>query len=280
MKQVKSHQEFNVRLFSRRRRFFLIGIGAVLLSVCMAVFAILPLVQANIAQFQKVAQERTRLQSLQRKVIGLDELGYLQESANLKNVEAALPSEKPLLQLLASTNAVASEAGVAISDIDTSPGRLATQSGVASGSATTIAAPVVQRPQRLASGVDILVIELKVKGTLAQIRTFLRLVEQQTPLTDVTEIQLSNVEAAGAAENAQTDSFEARVTLTTYYFTQAITVSVEKELPEIGQAEQTFLESLANFRYVEFQKAPQIQGGGLQDLFGVKNDVKSDVENP
>jgi hypothetical protein len=253
-------KDVNLKRMLFVRRYLVLGLVMLIIGLVLIVVAIVPQVSRIYSLQSTVKKEDLNLKKLQQKVKSLREIDYLQAYTSNNKVELALPSEKPLLQLLTSSNFVAQDAGVSISDIDTTPGSLASASA-------SLDAPVPE--QLVQPGLDTLqtlTIELNVKGTLSQIYTFLEKIEQVTPITQVTRLQLSS---SLTNNTSSTEVFESKMQLTTYYFTQPIFVTVDEPLPEIGTKEQNFLNALDSFIFPEFQKQQQIQGGGSQDLFGI-----------
>jgi Tfp pilus assembly protein PilO len=247
------------------RRFLLISIVLALLAMSLVFFAIMP-------QFQLIFDTQTTLQSqrkaltvLQNKVSSLGELPALQAFEKSKQVDLALPSKKPLLQLIASTNAVAQESGVKITNIELSPGKIST----GSARVGAVVGPNARSIETKQGDNDILTIEIEIKGTLGQINQFVDQLERVTPIIDITQIQLERAVNVPSVSASPSEEFHADMTLTTYYFTKALVVGVDTPLPEIGKAEQDFLTQLDTFIFPEVPDQNSIQGGGQFDLFGV-----------
>jgi hypothetical protein len=114
---------------------------------------------------------------------------------------------------------------------------------------------------------------LEVQGTFQQIQDFLLEVEQISPFTTVTEMEISG-QLADVSERDSSQIFRAKLTTETYFFTQAITVRVESALPIIATPEQTVLNALAAFAPSELPEQTEVRGGGLEDLFNL-NKIES-----
>ncbi len=262
-------------LFSRRYVLFaglmvIIGLGIVILGVFAQISGLIDLVNANNTAHETTVQ-------LQKKAKSLQEVNYLEEFSKSSQVDLALPSEKPLLQLITGVNSVAQQAGVSISDVTTSPGKLATQSAVLNlnGTVSSPTSSGLDDTKSTVNGVNILTIGMKARGSLAQINSFLDLIEKITPITQATRLKLAidtnqaaPKVASGSAAPVTGSQYEAELELSTYYFSQPISVTIDTPLPSIGVKEEAFLKSLDTFQFPDYQKQQQIQGGGSTDLFG------------
>jgi prefoldin subunit 5 len=270
-------KNINIQLLLYTRRFLWVGIGMGIAAALVFLFAILPLVQQVYDLNDQVQQQTRALQSLQQKIQALNVVSDLTEFQDNDKVELALPSEKPLLPLLASVNGIAKNANVAVSDIETSPGRLATGSAAPNKSTnpgTPAAVPIVTGSQKPANApYEVLTIQVTVKGQLKEINSFIEQVEHATPMINVSQIELNSLEKkVGTSVGNNENTFEAKLNLTTYYFVKSILVGVDDNLPQIGEKEKTFLQSLASYTTIAVDKQQSIQGGGLNDLFGASGE--------
>jgi Tfp pilus assembly protein PilO len=283
----RSLNDMNWRLFVQTRQPFLLAVTALLFSLILVIFAILPQIQQLVDVRADVDTRQVELTKLQDKVNKLLELQDFVQGNRIQQVDVALPGGKPLLELLAATQYTASASGVALSDVVTSPGKLfnATPQPVATGSslvdatqtAGAVASNIAPQPvvptavgqgNRLKNGADPLVVAMKVTGSIDQINAFLAGVEKQTPFTNISSFKL---DTSGFVSPTPTDSplYQASITLTTYSYTQPISVTLDAPVPDIGPTEQVFLDSLDNFSYAKIELPSTIIGGGSQDLFGV-----------
>jgi len=269
-------KKIDLRAFFNSRRYLVyamlmvvIGVGIILVEVVPQMSGLIDLVSAN-------NQEQSTVKALQTKVTSLQQVNYLSEFSMSKQVDLALPSEKPLLQLLTGVNTVAQQAGVTLSDIETSPGKLASSSATAQPLVTGSTA--IDDSSTEIPGVNILTIVLKAHGSLDQINNFLDAVEKITPITQATQLKLildptiisGGTIATASGTVGSPDRFEADLHLSTYYFAQPISVAVDAQLPTIGPKEETFLKSLNSYQFPNYQQQQQIQGGGSSDLFGAQ----------
>jgi len=253
-------------LFTTRKYLFFAG-AMVLICVCILLFGVFGQVSSIVDLYSASNKEDVSAKALQSKFNALQQVSYLDEFAKSDKVNLALPSEKPLLQLISGVNTVAQSAGVSLSDIETAPGKLATQSAATSTGAN---ASVVVDTASTIPGVNVLTIGLKAHGTLAQINTFLDGIEKITPITQASKLKLSVLPAAPGTPAAfgAPQIYEAELELSTYYYSQAISVAVDAPLPTIGGKEETFLNTLDTYQFPDYQKQQQVQGGGSSDLFG------------
>jgi hypothetical protein len=198
---------------------------------------------------------------LEKKVQELEGVTTSVAYAQSDQVNQALPSRKPLLELLTNMNSVVQSSQVVITNIELSPGQ------IASAGADTTDVPVPLTPVKTGAGdYDELEIEMSAEGTLDQINSFLNSVEKIVPTTTVTKLSLEKQ----PQKTGQTQQrFEADLALTSYYFTKPVSAAIDAPLPPIGPAEEEVLAKLKTFTYTPLVKQQMIQGGGLEDLFGV-----------
>lgn len=266
-------QDINIRRLLFVRRFMAISVVMALVAVCMVLFAILPQVQQIVETRSTIARENTTLQNLQRKIAGLTQVNDLVEYAQRDKVDAALPVQKPLLALLDSARRVSAESGARIMSIETAPGRLASVSAQQSTTPPSVVGQETPPPASVPTmasdgqvhGVDKMDIAVVVQGNIDQISAFVSLIEQSTPITNVTELQLTDLLSTMSGPT----EFSAELRLSSYYFTRAIEVAVDSPLPETGVKERAFLQELEQYTVAEpVVQSQQVEGGGREDLFG------------
>lgn len=275
----------NWRLMLQTRQSFLIAILSIVLSVMLAIFAILPQIQQVFSDREEVQLKQDELTKLQTKVNKLLELKDFVQSDRIQKVDLILPSGKPLLELMAATQYTASVSGVSVFDVLVTPGLLASSSAQQASAAAqldsiqatgTIVTPTGTPaelnaqglPTRLANGADSLDVSMKVLGTLAQINQFLSGVERQTPFTNITSFKL-DAATIQSPTPINEPLFEAEITLTTYSYARPISVALDTPVPDIGPTEQAFLDKLEDFSYARIALPTEVLGGGLEDLFKV-----------
>lgn len=263
-------KELNLRRLFFVRRFLVLAVVMGVVSVIIILFALLPQVQQIIETQGVITRENTVLQGLQRKLLALSQVNDLAEYANRDKVNEALPIQKPLLPLLETARRVSGESGARITSIETAPGKLASisaQRATAPVNPAATPAPIaVAVDHGQVHGVDKMDVTVTIQGNINQISDFISRIEKSTPVTNVTEIQLTDMQSttAGPAE------FAAQLRLSSYYFTRPIEVAVDAPLPETGANERAFLQELD--QYVVTQQnthSSEVEGGGREDLFGV-----------
>ncbi|MBW7944777.1 hypothetical protein H3C70_05270 [Patescibacteria group bacterium] len=271
-------KQINYRRLIFVRRFLILSVIMAIVSVCIALFAVLPQIEQIIQTQNMIRTENTTLQNLRRKIQGLAQVNDLEEYANKDKVDQALPFQKPLLPVLETARRVSLQTGARLTSIETSPGKLASISAqqasvtsvTATGAAQTTSTPASAQQYDVSGdqvhGVDKMDIEVTIQGTLAQISAFISEIERSTPITNVTEIRLDNeVRSADG-----TSEFTANLRLSAYYFTRAIQVAIDAPLPETGAKERAFLQELETYTIGnQTTQSMTVEGGGRDDLFGI-----------
>ena len=252
------------------RRFALLSLATLIVSIATGFFIFFVEIPHILQLRQDVKTEQAKSTLLNQKVQDLQTAYALETADNQRKVNLALPSQKPLLPLLAGVDISSQGSGAAVTQIEATPGKLLPLGPngqplpVASGSAALADTTLV--PSKV-NGVDTLHIIVTVKGTLTQVHAFIDRVETMTPFTDITEIKLSSLDFG----TQNTGQFEAKLGLTAFYYTQAIQLTVDSALPVIGAKEQKFLQNIDSLSFSQSAQSQQngISGGGLKDLFGV-----------
>ncbi len=262
-------------LFNTRKYLFFAG-TMVVISVTILLVGVAAQASGFLDLITASNQEQPVLQSLKNKVQGLKQVNYLTEFSQNSQVDLALPSGKPLLQLISGVNAVAQQAGVTLSDIQTTPGKLATKSATTS---VGIVTPGITDTTSNIPGVNVLTVGMIAHGNLDQINTFLDGIEKITPITQASKLRLTlapvipvlpgSVLATNSAF-PKADRYDAELALSTYYFAQSISLTTDSPLPPIGAKEEAFLKKLSVFQFPSYQQQQQVQGGGSTDLFGAQ----------
>lgn len=257
--QDKKNPQFNAKIFFSTRRNLAVAIGLFVTSALLVVFAIIPQIQQSLELNQELAQEKPRLDKLKQKLVELQNIQFTPEFAQAEIVNSALPSKKPLLELLTSLNTIAVTNSVTIEDFSLNPGLIATD-------AAGLQAALTQR--KSATAVDTLDVEMNVLGTFANVGKFIIDLEKISPFTTINKLSLSSIQSGDDFTGEQKDM---RVQLVTksYFFTQTVSASIEAPLPELSQKEQAVLQDLTQFSKNDLPEQIEITGGGLEDLFGV-----------
>jgi Tfp pilus assembly protein PilO len=234
------------------RQYMLYSVGLSALVLVLVVALLLPQGQEAYDTFNKIQREKPNTQKLMQKLASLDNIPATAEYAQIEVVDKALPSKKPVLELLTSLNTVSTNTGVVIDSFQLSPGLVATDEA---------------NTQRQSSGgsFEALEVDVEIAGTFKQVQDFIIQVERVSPFTTVTNMDLKGaLDEEKAADDEQL--FRAVLTTETYFFTQPISVRIDAPLPIIATPEQSVLGALAAFAPINLQEQTEVQGGGLEEL--------------
>lgn len=251
--------QFNYRTFIVNRKSLAVAIGLSLVSVCLVVFAIIPQFQETLGLNSQLNTEKPKLDRLQRKLVELDNIQFSPEFSQREIVEAALPSKKPLLELLTSFHTISEADNVSITEFFLNPGLVATDEAA-------IVADAARR--RNTVGVDTIEVEMTISGTFEDVGKFLIDLEKISPFTTIVQLSLSS-RVTGDDFTQQASDMQANIVTQSYFFTQSVAASVEAPLPVLNELEQNVLRDLADFSNIDLPEQLEITGGGLEDLFGV-----------
>lgn len=245
--------DLNYRYIWLTRRYLVYAVGLFALSGLIAFFALYNQIQTDLSLYSNMTAGQARVEKLRLKNLQLSQLGTSELMVSAQQVNASLPSQKPLTPLLLGLNAVANTAGVNIDEISLSPGEVATDSAF-------IPRTGPNRNQKY----DAIDLELTVSGTLDEINTFLRDIERFAPFSSVSSLSLSK------RVRDTEGMFDAELIVTTYYFAQSVTVSVDSLASvTLTTSQQEALQKIRGFLFPEYVQPTTIEGGGLEDLFGI-----------
>lgn len=259
MATTERKNQLNYRTFLINRRSLAIAIGLGIVTVLLVVFAIIPQFQETMELISQLNNEKPKLEKLQRKLVELDNIQFSPEFSQKEIVDAALPSRKPLLELLTSLNTIAEADRVSITEFTLNPGLIAT-------SEAEIQADAKKSANK--DGVDSIDLEMTVVGTFDDVGRFMLDLEKISPFTTIVQLGLSSRASGDDFTDAASD-MQAKISTKSYFFTQSVSASVEAPLPTLNEREQEVLSELANFSNVDLPEQLEITGGGLEDLFGV-----------
>jgi hypothetical protein len=220
---------------------------------------VVPQFQQGLDLYNDLQAEKPKLEKLEQKLAELENIAVSPEFAQVEVVEKALPSRKPLLELMVALGSVSQETGTIVKDFELSPGLVASDSTLLTNTTS--------------ANYDQLSLDLTIEGTFAQIQDFLLKVEEVSPFTTIVSMEIGNQLNTNAEEfNQQIEedpTFEAVLTTETYFFTQPISARIDSPLPKIDQREMDVLNFLASFKPTNLEEQNEIKGGGLEDLFQV-----------
>ncbi len=262
---MKKKQEINIRSLVINRRYLIFsGIG--ILVVLMVVFlGIIPQVNNLLDMRREIDSGQERLSILRQKTIDLENIEAREAYDSLESVNRLLPSKKPLLELLTALDLVSGKNNVTFVDLSLSPGKIASESAEFLDVAKT-----TSRRKKIQSstgdGYDSLVVELEIFGLFNNVQQFFLDIEKVAPLTTITSLSL-DIKSDNIIRPS--DEVQAEVVLGSYYFTQSVAAGLGSSLPNIGNKEREIIEEIKNYLYPTINVQKQIEGGGLEDLFGL-----------
>ena len=242
----------NWRYLLNTRKYFVLFLAVLGLSLATALFAVWPQWQGSYQNYQKIQVSKKRLATLRQKTAQLDEAKASEIISKITQIDLLLPSQKPLQQLLSALQIMQERHKVVLSDVSLAPGEI----GQASGGT-----------QSKNLGYEQIDLKLKATGSLAQVNSFLQAVENFSPLTTINKIELNEKRKTTADQTLI--SFEADLSLSTFYFQKNIVSKVDSKLPvDSSNKYKEVLAKLDSFFYPNYQE-PQFTLGGKEDLFQV-----------
>lgn len=247
----------NLKVFLATRQFFVATVALALTGVLLILAAIVPQITASWSLYNQAQAEQPKLDKLKTKLVELQNVQFTPEYAQKATVETALPSHKPLIELLGSLNAVAVSSSVTIDHFEIQPGEIASDAA----SLTKKSVNRKDTPQN----VDFMDLTLKVSGTFENVTDFLVKVEQVSPFTSIRTMSFGK---SGSEEVIEDRLLEATLETRTYFFTQSVKATVEAPLPKLTPEDQSVLSELSSFSAVEVLQQTEVQGG-VEDLFQV-----------
>jgi Tfp pilus assembly protein PilO len=250
------------------RKFLVFAVALVLLEIVLIGTLLVPQVQEAYASYQKMQAEKPKLQKLLDKLDELESIEMNPDFAQVDVVEKALPSRKPLMELLLALSSVSQDTGIAIEQFELRPGLVATDS--------------TQPTQQASSkgAFDQLALDVMIRGTFDDIVAFLLKVEEVSPFSTITSMEIGNqinMNAEGFEDLAQEAVFQAVLTTETYFFTQSIAARIDSPLPKLSEKERQVLSALASFVPTEAPVETEIRGGGSEDLFNLQGATESAI---
>lgn len=245
------------RLFVYTRKQFLLALGIFGATFLVVALAIIPQISAINKSNANIAKQQTELDKFSAKYKELEQVKLSPEFAQADKIDLILPSKKPLLELMNAVNTVAAISQVAVTDLQVSPGEIATSS-----------AQLKQLNRKQSVTYDAIELTITVTGQLANIQQFMTMIEQISPITTITKISLNQ------SNRVKTDPSlvltVARLSLVTNYFTQQIKTTLTSALPKISEREKEIFETMQSFTIPEAENPTEVQGGGQTDPFAVE----------
>lgn len=245
----------NSRALLVNRKELLFAVGLAVASVLIVLLAAIPQFREIMSLRSQIAKDTQKLEKLQRKLAQLEEISFNPDYQQREVVFDALPSRKPLLEVLNSLVVVVRDTGVKVDQLELNPGSIATDSA-------TVQAKSARSKNSLANDLGL---DIVVSGSFDNMQQFFAQVEQMSPFTTISQLALSD----SRTEIGGTPRIRAQLTMDTYYYTQTIAQTLEADLPTIGDQEREVLAELASFTPGALPEQLEITGGGLEEFFEV-----------
>ncbi len=256
---MQKKKNFNFKNFLVNRKNMGLAILLGLVAFFLVFLAIIPQFNKFLELTREFKLEKPKLEQLNKKLLGLENISFTPEFAQANVVEQALPSKKPLLEFLASLNAIATQDQVQIENFSLNP-------GVISSNSAELHEEYKKKNNK--SGVDTLDVSMNVVGSFKNIQEFLIDLEKISPFTTINTLSL-NSRKRGDDFNSKESDMQADLTTKSYFFTQTVASAVTAPLPVLNTREQEVLKELATFSNSDLSEQLEVEGGGLEDLFGV-----------
>jgi len=253
-------EEINYKLIWNTRKELVLAILSFALAFVIFTMVVLKQISPIKKVFAELASSKQELNKFQTKVDELENIAFDSEFKKMTEIDEVLPSYKPLLELLNNLNSVAVQSETLIKNFSLSPGEIATDSTILSRT----------RRQKF---YDELVLEFSVSGTLANVQNFMTLIEQVTPISTITNISLSQQinEDSGVETTAN-------LKLKTFYFTQAIAVTLTEPLPPIEDEQLIVLEEIKKLIPNKLPTQEEVIRNDRGNLFGLQGMSVEELE--
>lgn len=254
-----------VKIFWATRKSLVVSLLVVLIGFVLVSLVVIPQFQEALDLYGDLEKEKPKLEKLESKLVELQNIEVSPEFAQVETVEKALPSKKPLLELMVGLSSVSQETSTIVTNFELSPGIVATDS--------------TQVETKGQSDYDQLSLDLTIQGTFIQIQDFLLKVEEVFPFTTIVSMEIGNQLNTNSStfSTSENSTFEAELTTETYFFTQPIEATIGSPLPKIAARELDVLNFLASFKPSDLQDQTEIRGGGLEDLFQIKQELEAGI---
>lgn len=268
MDDQKKKNSINYTYLLHTRRQLLIAIGFALTSVMVGIFFLFPNVTKLQDAYSQLKKEEKKLEQLETKRDLLQRIDSTDLYAKKDQVNAILPSLKPVLPLLKEIERVSGETGIIISEASIVPGQISTSSAEVKRSSSKALAT-------LDKDMDVIETKLVLIGRVENINAFLQGINKITPLTETTELTLKAANRQNVVPGQETKEedkgvFEATLTLTSYFYLGRPQAKVDQALPTAGDLDDATVAQLDTFNIPPQSAIPAnltIQGGGKEDLF-------------
>lgn len=256
---TNNKKPLNIEMILNNRKQMVISVIFGIVSIGLLFLAIIPQFKEFLSLKSEFDKEVPRLSKLKQKLVELENIQFTPEFAQSEVVNNALPSKKPLLELLSSLSSIAAASSVKIEDFDLNPGIIASD---------TAELQAYYAKELSKDGIDTLDVSMNAVGSFENIQVFLINLEKISPFTTINTLSL-NSRVRGDDFNEQELDMIAKLTTKSHFFTQTVSAAIEAPLPILNSKEQDVLKELASFSSSDLPVQLEIEGGGLKDLFGV-----------
>jgi len=257
--------EINIQSLITNRRYLIFTVVSALVALTVVFSGIIPQINSLFDLNSEIELGQEKLDVLRQKTADLENIEAREAYDSLESVDRILPSKKPLLELLTALNLVAGKNNVSFVDLSLSPGKIASESAEFLDGAKTKGRKKKVQPAT-GDGYDSLIVELEIFGLFDNVQKFFLDIEKVAPLTTITSLSL-DIKSDDII--SPSDEVQAEVVLGSYYFTQSVTANVSSSLPSIGSKEREIIAEIKDYLYPSVNVRKQIEGGGLEDLFGL-----------
>lgn len=237
-----------IKLLFNSRRNVVILFGCVLASAAIGWWGILPQWQDSQAHRDDLVILEDEVNTLKKKQSDLNTTLSQVTEGDIGLINNVLSSSKPFLEILYALAEARSAYPVTFSQLNFSPGEVATSSATSS------------RKKNVAKQ-EYLTLNLNITGRHDTLMLFLDRIENMQPLSTITALDL----------NKRDDGFSsAKLEIRTYYYTQAVNPSIAAAVPTISSTDKATLEILRNYVLLNADQLNQdrVQGGEKDNLFG------------
>jgi Tfp pilus assembly protein PilO len=258
-----TNQQNNFKYIYNTRKYLIWSGFFTLLATILIFVSLIPQFGSISKLYSNLIKENKRLAQLKLKVNQLTDSTNSLIVTNSEKVNQTLPSKKPLLELLTSLNNVGGSSKVSFNDISLTPGTISTESATQK----TTARKKKSKNASPTKKYETLHLDINVTGKISNINQFLIEIEKIAPFTTVTAMTLNERVGNKGNEESLEPTFEAKLTISTYFFTRSVSANIDAALPELTISQREIIDALQTFTYTTVEEQHQIKGGGLENLF-------------
>jgi len=263
---MRGKSEMNFKSLVANRRYLLLTGVSALVGLLVVFYGIIPQINSLFDLRREIYAGQEKINILRQKTIDLENIEARAAYDSLELVDKILPSKKPLLELLTSLDVIANKNNVVFVDLSLSPGKISSESAEFLGEAKTSSKRKKTQPKTNPDGYDSLVVEVEIFGLFSDVQNFFQDIEKVAPLTTITSLSL-DIKSEDII--SPSDEVQAELVLSSYFFTQSVEANLSSSLPNIGSKEREIIAEIKNYSFPTLNVQRQIEGGGLEDLFGL-----------